>query len=219
VLHLRHFSLLIAALGSFLCLGAAHAPPPVTIRLHADTIEFYYDRYLIEAYGNVHVTTSDGTEISGDTLSMDLKLNRFLIASNVHLKSAGGNIDGAAIADFLDFNRVYFIPVIAKPDRWTYEDGDYTHPLRGREMPGDVFYFPDLSNNTRTLTARAAVVGAKSYVRFENVVSYLLGAPLPIPSQYIYFGVNRSELARWCKRRPHVQRLWKWQCDKRFSSA
>ena len=37
--------------------------------------------------------------ISGDAFSMDLRLNRFVIASHVHLRSHAGNIDGAAIAD------------------------------------------------------------------------------------------------------------------------
>ena len=125
---------------------ATPAPPATVVRLRADHIEFYYDRYLIEADGHVQVQTSNGMTISGDTFSMDLQLNRFLVASHVHLRSRGGNLDGAAIADFLDFNRIYFVPVISKPDRWTYENGDFTDPLKGRQMPGDVFYFPDVSD-------------------------------------------------------------------------
>ena len=121
---------------------ATPAPPSTVLRLRADHIEFYYDRYLIEADGHVQVQTSNGMTISGDTFSMDLRLNRFLVASHLHLRSRGGNLDGAAIADLLDFNRIYFVPVISKPDRWTYENSDFTHPLKGRQMPGDVFYFP-----------------------------------------------------------------------------
>lgn len=145
---------------------------------------------MVEADGHVSVTTSDGATITGDTFSMDLKLNRFLIASNVHLRSAGGNLDGAAIADFLDFKRVYFLPVIEKPDRWTYENGDFTHPLKGREMPGDTFYFPDLSSNKVSLAAKSATIGEKSYVRFEGVKTYLFGVGTPLPSYYVYFGSN-----------------------------
>ncbi len=162
------------------------------IRLRADHIVFYYDRYLIEADGNVHVETSDGARITGDAFSMDLKLNRFLIASNVHFKSAAGSLDGAAISDFLDFNRIYFVPVISKPDRWTYENGDFTHPLRGREMPGDVFYFPDLHDAKKSLSAGSAVIGAHAFVRFEHVQSYLAGVPIPMPSFYVYFGVDQD---------------------------
>lgn len=159
-----------------------------TIKLHADRIAFYYDRYLVEADGNVRVTTSDGMTITGDTFSMDLKLNRFLIASNVHLTSPGGNLDGAAIADFLDFKRVYFLPVISKPDRWTYENGQFTNPLKGREMPGDTFYFPDLSRDKVSLVSKSAAIGEKSYARFEGVTSYLFGVGVPLPSYYVYFG-------------------------------
>ena len=192
VLQLRQFTpLFVVAAAYFLCFATAVAATPATIvRLHADRVAFYFDRYLVEADGNVEVTTSDGTRITGDTFSMDLKLNRFLIASNVHLRSKGGNIDGAAIADFLDFKRVYFIPVIAKPDRWTYENGDYTKPLKGREMPGDAFYFPDTSSSPLYLTARGATIDAKTWVRFQDVVSRALGVSIPIPTQYFNFGAN-----------------------------
>jgi hypothetical protein len=160
------------------------------IHLQADRIDFYYDRYLVEASGNVRVTTSDGESITGDTFSMDLKLNRFLIASNVHLRSPGGNLDGAAISDFLDMRRVYFVPVITKPDRWTYENGDFTKPLKGRIMPGDVFYFPDLSRAHISYSAESAVITPKQYVRFIDV--HTLGQALPLPSFYVYFGASQD---------------------------
>ncbi len=197
--NLRQISPLIGvlalALGALLPIRASAlvngpAGPITVIKLRADHIAFYYDRYLVEADGNVRVTMSDGVTITGDTFSMDLKLNRFLIASNVHLKSPSGNLDGAAIADFLDFKRIYFLPVIEKPDRWTYENGDYTHPLKGREMPGDAFYFPDLSHNRVSLVAKFATIGEKSYARFEGVTSYLFGLGAPLPSYYVYFGSN-----------------------------
>ena len=159
--------------------------------LQADRIEFYYDRFLVEADGHVRVRSSDGSEVSGDTFSMDLKLNRFLIASNVHLASPGGALDGAAIADFLDFRRVYFVPVISRPDRWTYLDGDYTKPLKGREMPGDVFEFPQNLSHP-SLSAQSAVISERSFVRFNNVKTYLLGAAVPLPSFYVNFGTNQD---------------------------
>lgn len=171
---------------------AGRANATTIVRLHADRIAFYNDRYLIEANGHVRVTTSDGMTITGDTFSMDLKLNRFLIASNVHLRSKGGNIDGAALADFLDFNRVYFVPVIAKPDRWTYLNGDFRHPLKGREMPGDVFYFPDLTHSQVSLRAYAVTIGAKSFVRFTGVTLYPFHVGVPLPSYYVYFGADQD---------------------------
>lgn len=158
-----------------------------TLSLHADRIDFYYDRYLVEAGGHVRVAMSDGSTITGDTFSMDLKLNRFLIAGHVHLRSSGGNLDGAAISDFLEFKRIYFVPVISKPDRWTYENGDYTKPLKGRIMPGDVFYFPDLSGSHISYSAKGAFIDELRFVRFTNVGAPLLG-PLRLPSFYVYFG-------------------------------
>ena len=160
------------------------------MRLRADHITFYYDRYLVEADGNVRVDVSNGLTITGDTFSMDLKLNRFLIASHVHLRSRNGSLDGAAIADFLDFDRIYFVPVISKPDRWTYEARDFAHPLRGRIMPGDVFYFPDVSNSHVSLTATSATVQAKQFVRFANVRAEFFHVGAPLPSYYVYFGSN-----------------------------
>ena len=174
--------------------SATPAPPATVLRLRADHIEFYYDRYLIEADGHVQVQTSNGMAISGDTFSMDLRLNRFVLASHLHLRSRGGNLDGAAIADLLDFNRIYFVPVISKPDRWTYENSDFTHPLKGRQMPGDVFYFPDLSHVNLSLSATSAVIEAKQFVRFSGVRAYFLHKPVPLGTYYVNFGA-RPELS------------------------
>jgi hypothetical protein len=174
--------------------SATPAPPATVLRLRADHIAFYYDRFLVEADGHVQVQTSNGMTISGDTFSMDLRLNRFLVASHLHLRSRGGNLDGAAIADLLDFNRIYFVPVITKPDRWTYENGDFTQPLRGRQMPGDVFYFPDLSRASVSLEATSAVIEAKQFVRFAGVRAYFLHQPVPLGTYYVGFSA-RPELS------------------------
>ncbi len=168
------------------------APPTTVLRLRADHIAFYYDRYLIEADGHVQVQASNGMTISGDAFSMDLRLNRFLVASHVHLRSPGGNLDGAAIADFLDFDRIYFVPVITKPDRWTYENRDFLHPLKGRQMPGDVFYFPDVSGTGVSLSARTAIVEARQFVRFSGVHAYFFHQGVPLPSYYVYFGAGQN---------------------------
>jgi hypothetical protein len=190
------FFLWLALTGSARAQGVALATStnkqPTLIRLRADRISFYYDRYLVEADGNVRVTTTSGMTITGDAFSMDLKLDRFLVAGNVHLTSPGGNLDGAAISDFLDFDRVYFVPVIGEPDRWTYLNGDFTHPLKGRRMPGDTFYFPDLSTSKPDLAAKSATIGAGTFVRFSGVTSYLFSVKVPMPSFYVYFGENQN---------------------------
>jgi len=162
------------------------------VRIRADRIDFYYDRFLIEADGHVRVEASNGTTITGDAFSMDLKLDRFLIASHVHLRSPGGSLEGAAIADFLAFDRIYFVPVISKPDRWTYENNDFTHPLKGRIMPGDVFYFPDLLDSHVSLRAKSATIETTQFVRFNGVTALLLHQGLPLSSYYVYFGANAN---------------------------
>ena len=87
----------------------------------------------------MRVQTSDGFSVSGDAFSMDLKLNRFLLAGHVTLEVRGQRVAGAALSDFLDFNRIYFVPVTTEPDRWTFLNGDLAHPVKGRIMPGDTF--------------------------------------------------------------------------------
>lgn len=190
---MRYTSALIAALLLLVLIAAPQrASAAGIVHLRADHIDFYYDRYLLEANGHVRVTTGNGVTITGDTFSMDLKLNRFLIASHVHLRSPGGNLDGAAISYFLDFDRIYFVPVISKPDRWTYENGNYHKPLKGRMMPGDVFYFPDLSQSAVSYSATSAVIDEKEYVRLQNVRAHVFGAGLPLPSFYFYFGESQD---------------------------
>lgn len=171
------------------------------IHLHADRVQFYYDRFLLEADGNVHVTTSDGMTMSGDTFSMDLKLNRFLLAGHVHLQNPSGEQNGAALADFLDFDRIYFVPLVREsqqttgiPDRWTFLNGDFAHPAKGREMPGDTFYFPDLGASKPYMTTSAATIGTKSFLRFPGGrfdISNGGGLDIPVPSYYINFSTDQ----------------------------
>ncbi len=165
-------------------------PPPATlIYLKANKIDFYYNRFLIEADGNVRVRTSDGYTVTGDAFSMDLKLNRYMVAGNVTLHDATGQVSGAAIADFLDFRRIYFVPVTTAPDRWTFLDGDLAHPVKGREMPGDTFYFPAV-NEHPSITAGGAVIGTKNYVRFVGAHTYFLNAGVPLGSYVVNFSSN-----------------------------
>ena len=71
----------------------------------------------------VQFAKMNGFTVTGDAFSMDLKLNRFMVAGHVTLHDATGTVKGAAIADFLDFRRIYFVPVTGEPDRWTFLDG------------------------------------------------------------------------------------------------
>ena len=158
--------------------------------MSAKRIDFYYDRFLLEADGNVHLRTSDGFTVTGDAFSMDLKLNRFMVAGHVTLHDASGTVSGAAISDFLDFRRIYFVPVTSEPDRWTFLNGDLAHPVKGRIMPGDAFYFPIVAQ-TPSITASGAVIGTKTYVRFVNSHTYLAGAEIPLGSDVVNFSPNQ----------------------------
>ena len=183
---------LAAAAAAFLALGL-RSEARTLIRVQADRVAFYYDRFVLEADGNVRVSTSDGMTISGDAFSMDLKLNRFLLAGHVHVADAAGAQDGAALADYLDFDRIYLVPLTTAPDRWTFVGGDFAHPVKGRDMPGDTFFFPDLGSAKPYMTTRSAVVGEKSFVRFGSGqfdVSNGGGLYIPVPSYYVNFSAD-----------------------------
>ncbi|HEY8296666.1 MAG TPA: hypothetical protein VIG32_01410 [Candidatus Baltobacteraceae bacterium] len=184
-----------------LCCGSASAR--TMIHLKAGHIAFYYDRFLIEGDGGVHVSLDNGVTISGDAFSMDLKLNRFLVAGHVHVDSPSGSQDGAAIADFLDFDRAYFVPLLAAsapsalrqaqgdiPDRWTFVGNDFGHPIKGRVMPGDTFYFPDTSGSRAFLYTHDAVIGARSFVRFGPSQVHIVAGYQPLPSYYLNFSAD-----------------------------
>src|SRR6516162_2544544 len=169
---------------------ATPSPPPTLLYLNAKRVDFYYDRFLLEADGDVQLRSSDGYTVTGDAFSMDLKLNRFLIAGHVTLHDASGTVSGAAISDFLDFQRIYFVPVTTEPDRWTFLNGDLAHPAKGRVMPGDVFEFPSLPQQP-SITGTGAIVGTKTYVRFMNSHTYLGSVPIPLGSEAVNFSANQ----------------------------
>lgn len=195
----KTFAFIVAFFAAALCFRAV-ADAETLIHVRADGVKFYYDRFLLEADGNVRVSTSDGMTMSGDAFSMDLKLNRFVLAGHVHVQDPSGAQDGAALADFLDFNRIYFVPIVAgtgnapEPDRWTFLNGDFAHPAKGREMPGDTFFFPDLGVDKPFLTSTSAVVGSRSFVRFGGNrvdIANGMGAYIPTTSYYVNFSTDR----------------------------
>lgn len=169
--------------------------PPFTVS--AKRVTFYSDRYVVTADDNVIVVLSDGTRISGNTFSMDLKLNRFLIAGNVRVKTKDGqNIAGAAFAEFFDSRRAYFVPIIEEPDRWTFVNNDFNRPLRGREMPGDTFFLPDLGTEHVFLYGSKALIAPRRSVRFTpaminlNFLTDKLPAYVPAPTYFFSFSPN-----------------------------
>jgi hypothetical protein len=180
--------LALALLTFALAAGVARAN--TMMQLSASHIAFYNDQFELEADGNVRVTTNDGFTVTGDAFSMDLKLNRFLVAGHVTLQYGNQRVSGAAISDFLDFNRIYFVPVTSEPDRWTFLNGDLTHPVKGRIMPGDVFAFPALPK-TPSIVAASATVGTRSFIHFSGATGYFAGVGVPLGSYVINFSPNQ----------------------------
>ena len=119
----------------------------------------------------------------------------------------------------MDFNRVYFVPITSEPDRWTFVDGDYTHPLLGREMPGDTFAFPDVSKNVAYLLAKKAVIGERDFVRFENVVM-MEGTiqTVPLPTYYVTFSSD-PHLAENSLAGANYDATWQFAGNRNFISA
>jgi len=186
----RRLSLCAVLVPLTFAIACACARANTIVRLSADHIQFYYDSFLIEADGNVRVSTSDGFTASGDAFSMDLKLNRFLVAGHVVMQGGGQRVGGAALSDFLDFNRLYFVPVTTAPDRWTFLNGDLAHPIKGRVMPGDTFAFPTVPKNP-SITASEVVIGTKNYARFTGAWAYVGGLGLPLGSYVVNFSSNQ----------------------------
>ena len=177
--------------------GASPSPTPPTGRrlrtftVSATRVAFYSSKYIVGADGNVDVRLGDGTHVTGNTFSMDLRLNRFVIAGNVTVVAAGVTQHGAAFSEFLDFDRAYFIPITSEPDRWTFAAGDYAHPLLGREMPGDTFFLPDDSGDRVFLNATHATIDPLQSVRFTPAsINFGLGAYLAFPSYFLNFSPN-----------------------------
>lgn len=187
---MRRISLCLALALVAFALAAGVARANTTMQLSASRISFYNDQFEVEADGNVRVTTSDGFTVTGDAFSMDLKLNRFLVAGHVTLQYGNQRVSGAAISDFLDFNRIYFVPVTSEPDRWTFLNGDLTHPVKGRIMPGDVFAFPTLPK-TPSIVAGSATIGTRSFIHFSGATGYFAGVGVPLGSYVVNFSPNQ----------------------------
>jgi len=175
------------------------SPAPATgrrlaaFRVTARNVAFYSNRFIIGADGDVVVTLGDGTRVSGNTFFEDLRLNRFVIAGNVRVRTPGAadkEIAGAAFAEYFDFDRAYFIPITGEPDRWTFIAGDYAHPAFGREMPGDTFFLPDLSGERVFLYAKRAVVDPRESARFTPADINFGLTFVPFPSYFLDFSAN-----------------------------
>jgi hypothetical protein len=160
-------------------------------RITAKRLAFYSNRYILRGDGDVVVTLGDGTLVQGNVFYNDLRLNRFLVAGNVTIQAPGQQpVHGAAFAEYLDFDRAYFVPVLSEPDRWTFAGGDYGHPLLGREMPGDTFFLPDLSGESVFCYATRADVDPRQSVRFAAVRINFGLVFVPFPTYFLNYSPN-----------------------------
>jgi len=175
---------LVSVWGTYACCNAE------ALRLSAQRIAFYYDRFIVTGDGNVSLRMDDGSTLNSRTFYMDLRSNRFMLAGGVHFHNATYDLDGAAFSDFLDFKRVYFVPVTDSPDRWTFINGDYGHPKKGREMPGDTFYLPDVSADHVFLYAKTAIIRPGESAQFNPATINVGIASIPTPGYFLNFSPN-----------------------------
>ncbi|MBV8246745.1 MAG: hypothetical protein JOZ38_12535 [Candidatus Eremiobacteraeota bacterium] len=180
----------IAAICSTILASQQHAAAAEHMTVSADSLKFYGDRFLLEGDGNVSVTLDRKYTIHGNAFSMDLRLNRFVVGGDVTVTGEGVDLHGAGIADFFDTHRMYFIPVLSQPDRWTYDGTDFAHPSKGLEMPGDPFYFPDVSTSRVTVISHRAEIEPLTYVEFFPAKIWASGILTPLPSYVLNFSGN-----------------------------
>ena len=134
---------------------------------------------------------SDGTVITGETFTMDLKLNRFLIAGNVHVDGPRIHQAGAAFAGYPDLDRFYFLSEGEVPDRYTYYGLDFTDPHKGRQQPGDAFYFPDLTGERPYIIANSVTIFPKNNIEFPvGSRINVLGVYMPTPGYVVNYSSN-----------------------------
>jgi hypothetical protein len=162
-----------------------------SIVLKADVVEYYSNRFVLTADGNVRAQMSDGTIVTGRTFAMDLKLNRFVIAGNVHLDGPGVHEVGAAYAGFPDLDRIYFLTEGDIPDRWTYFGSDYTNRHEGRDQPGDAFYLPDESDQHPYLVGNNVTIFPTNNIEFGiGSRIRIAGVYTPTPGWVVNFSSN-----------------------------
>jgi hypothetical protein len=183
------FTAMFIMLASFRCADAA---PPRSLDLHADRVVFYSSRYIVTGEGHVRVRLSDGTVLTSEIFSMDLKLNRYLLAGDVRINGDAVHETGAAFAGYPDLDRSYFLSAAGSPDKWTYFGLDFTHPQKGRTQPGDAYFIPDVSMEKPYIVASDATILPKTMVEFRAARLYILGVFIPTGKWVQTFSANSN---------------------------
>jgi len=178
--------------------AAAPASATTILRLSADNVAYYYDRFSIKADGNVRVDFGNKTVVTGQSLVMDLRANRLLVAGGVRLTAHGASHEGAAFSEFFDDDRTYFMALTPAPERWTYSGNGFDNPEIGGEQPADAFALPDFATFTPIILAKRVTVGTRSFMRFGACRVAPIGGTrlyVPFPGLYINFS-NDPNLAQ-----------------------
>ena len=168
----------------------ASALPPTSLDITANGVDFYSNRFIVTADGNVRVRLSDGTVVRGETFTMDLKLNRYLIAGDVHIDGPTIHQSGVAFAGYPDLDRTFFLPAGGAPERLTYFGLDWKDAHPGREQPGDAYAFPDLTGERAYIKAGAVRIVPKTNALFSSALIYTAGVYLPSPRYVVTFSTN-----------------------------
>jgi hypothetical protein len=171
---------------------AARAATTTSLDLSAKRVAFFSDHYVLTADDNVRLRLSDGTVVTGETFSMNLRLNRYLVAGDVHIDGPQIHRTAAALAGYIDVDRNYLLSNDDAPDRLTYFSGDWRDPHAGRQQPGDAFNFPDVGNEDPYILASAARITPLTNIVFDAPRIRLTGADarVPLPRYVVTFSAN-----------------------------
>ena len=189
---MRFFLLLLGIVAIALFMpNIALAESTKSVQLHANVVDYYSDRFILTADGSVSLRFSDGTIVTGRTFSIDLKLNRFVIAGDVHINNWKFHAVGAALSVYPDLDRMYFLTDGPTPDRWTFYGLDFSNNHPGRQMPGDAFFLPDLTGERPYIISNGATIFLRNNVEFPigSRIS-VLGLMAPTPGYVVNFSSN-----------------------------
>ncbi len=160
------------------------------LELRANVVDFYSNRYILTADGNVTARLTDGTVGYRDTFSMDLKLNRFLIAGNVHLDGPHIHQLGRPLPVSLTSRVTTWSPRVTCPTVLPTTGSIHRSAPRA-SATGDAFYFPDLSGDKPYIISDSATIFLKNNLEFPVGARILvLGVYIPTPGYVVNYSSN-----------------------------
>jgi hypothetical protein len=174
-------------------LWATPAAATTILKITGARLSFYSDYYALKADGDVSIALNASTHVTGQTLYLDLRQNRMIVAGAVRLSVQGVTQPGAALAVDFDQQRAYFIAFAPEPQVKTYDGLDLSKASSSAAQPAGVFEARDLSESVPVILAKKVTIGLRSYLRFGSCRVAPIGgvaAYVPLPSLYINFAKN-----------------------------